>query len=95
MTSSSENSTSAVSCAVSSAAKLPKLVITKFNGTHQDWSRFWNQFEAEIDKSKAAAISKFSYLKESVDSKVRSSYLLVFHFRPTDMNELKPSLKLQ
>ena len=91
MTSSSENSTSAVS----SAAKLPKLVITKFNGTHQDWPRFWNQFEAEIDKSKAAAISKFSYLKESVDSKVRSSYLLVFHFRPTDMNELKPSLKLQ
>jgi hypothetical protein len=68
MTSSPENSTSAVN----SAAKLPKLVITKFNGTHQDWSRFWNQFEAEIDKSKAAAITTFSYLKELVESKVRS-----------------------
>ena len=29
--------------------KLPKLVITKFSGTHVDWLRFWNQFEAEID----------------------------------------------
>ena len=70
MTSSPETSTSG--SAVSSAAKLPKLVITKFNGTHQDWPRFWNQFEAEIDKSKAAAITKFSYLKELVESKVRS-----------------------
>ena len=24
-------------------AKLPKLVITKFKGTHLDWTRFWNQ----------------------------------------------------
>ena len=29
--------------------KLPKPVITKFNGTHVDWLRFWNQFEAAID----------------------------------------------
>ena len=49
-----------------SAAKLPKLVITKFNGTPQDWLRFWNQFEAEIDKSQVAAVTKFSYLKELV-----------------------------
>ena len=34
--------------------KLPKLVITKFQGTYLDWQRFWGQFEAEIDK--------FSYL---------------------------------
>ena len=47
-----------------SAAKLPKLVITKFNGTPQDWLRFWNQFEAEIDKPQVAAVTKFSYLKE-------------------------------
>ena len=32
-----------------SKAKLLKLVITKFQGTHIDWQRFWNQFEAEID----------------------------------------------
>ena len=44
--------------------KLPKLVIIKFNGTHIDWIRFWNQFEAEIDKSNLplSSISKFSYL---------------------------------
>ena len=52
-------------------AKLPKLVITKFNGTPLDWLRFWNQFEAEID---VAAITKFSCsLKELVDPKVRST----------------------
>ena len=54
-------------------AKLPKLVITKFNGTPLDWLRFWNQFEAEIDKADVAAITKFSYLKELVDPKVRST----------------------
>ena len=25
--------------------------ITKFNGTHLDWFRFWNQFESDIEKS--------------------------------------------
>ena len=28
-----------------SKTKLPKLVITKFGGTHFDWFRFWNKFE--------------------------------------------------
>jgi len=32
-----------------SGAKLPTLTITKFQGTHLDWLRFWNQFETEID----------------------------------------------
>ena len=32
-----------------SKAKLPELVITKFQGTHLYWQRFWGQFEAEID----------------------------------------------
>ena len=31
-------------------AKLPKLVISKFEGTALDWFRFWNQFETEIDQ---------------------------------------------
>ena len=56
----------------SSNANLPKLVITKFNGTSMDWLRFWNQFQAEIDKADVAAVTKFSYLKELVDPKVRS-----------------------
>ena len=32
--------------------KLPKLVITMFQGTHLDWQRFWSQFETEIDESR-------------------------------------------
>ena len=28
--------------------KLPKLVITRFNGTHINSFRFWNQFKREI-----------------------------------------------
>ena len=32
-------------------AKITKLKITRFNGSHIDWFRFWNQYEAEINKS--------------------------------------------
>ena len=51
--------------------KLPKLVITKFDGTHLDWLRFWNQYETDIDKSNISAVGKFSYLKELLNPKVR------------------------
>lgn len=54
-----------------SNAKLPKLIITKFQGTHLDWQRFWGQFEAEIDKAEIGQIAKFSYLKELLVPKVR------------------------
>ena len=54
-------------------SKLPKLVITPFNGTHADWLRFWNQFEAEIDSTQIPTVTKFSYLKELVEKKVRVS----------------------
>lgn len=53
--------------------KLPKLVITKFNGTHTDWFRFWNQFETEIEKADIPKITKFSYMKELLDPKIRTS----------------------
>ncbi len=33
--------------------------------------RFWNQFKTEIDAAKISNVSKFSYLKELLDSKVR------------------------
>ena len=49
-----------------SKMKLPKLVITKFDGTHFDWSRFWNQFERQIDKCDLPQVSKFSYLQQLV-----------------------------
>ena len=28
--------------------KMPKLVISKFQGTPQDWIRYWGQFEAQV-----------------------------------------------
>lgn len=56
-----------------SKVKLPKLIITKFNGTFTDWLRFWNQYDAEIDKSDISPVSKFSYLKELVSPSVRTS----------------------
>ena len=34
--------------------------ITKFNGTHLDWFRFWNQFESDIEKSELSPVSNFS-----------------------------------
>ena len=55
------------------SAKLPKLVISKFSGELTDWPRFWNQFEAEIDLSEVAAVTKFSYLKELVNPKVNTA----------------------
>ena len=51
---------------------MPKLVITKFDGTPQDWMRFWGQFETQIEKSSAPEVTKFSYLKELLVLKVRN-----------------------
>ena len=51
--------------------RLQKLQITKFDGTHTDWLRFWNQFEAEIHAADIPAVTKFNYLKELVMPKVR------------------------
>ena len=52
---------------------LPKLVITKFNGTHTDRLHFWAVFEAKkYSYSELAAVTKFAYLKELVDSKIRA-----------------------
>lgn len=42
-------------------SKLPKLVITPFNGTHADWLRFWNEFKAEIDSTQIPMVTKFSF----------------------------------
>ena len=46
-------------------AKLPKLLISKFEGTALDWFRLWNQFEFEIDQQNhISPVTKDSYLKE-------------------------------
>lgn len=51
--------------------KLPKLIITKFQGNHLDWLRFWNEFEVEIDRASIPPVSKFAYLKELLVPKAR------------------------
>ena len=50
--------------------KMPKLVITKYDGTFEKWLSFWNKFEAEIDATDLPAVTKFSYLKELLETKV-------------------------
>ena len=51
--------------------KLPKLKITKFSGKYSDWLPFWNTFEAEIDSTDLPAVSKFGFLKELLEPKIR------------------------
>ena len=53
-------------------AKLPKLSITKFDGTFDQWLPFWNKFCAEIDSTDLPQVTKFAYLRELVLSKVRA-----------------------
>ena len=51
-----------------SSVKMPKLVITKYDGTYERWLSFWNKFEAEIDNTYLPAVTgKFSYLKELLE----------------------------
>ena len=53
-----------------SSVKIPKLVITKYDGTFERWLSFWNKFEAEIDNTDLPAVTKFSYLKELLEPHV-------------------------
>ena len=56
-----------------SQAKLPKLVITKFNGTYADWPRFWGQYSESINKSNVLSVTKFTYLHELLDARVKKT----------------------
>ena len=69
----------------------PKLTITKFQGTHLDWLRFWSQFETEIDKATITQLAKFSYLKELLVSKVRSLPSMAYLTTLRDTNVLRLS----
>ena len=53
------------------SVKLPKLVITKYNGALENWLSLWNKFEAEIDSTDLLAVTKFACLKELVEPRVR------------------------
>ena len=57
------NSEGKKSATESNKVKLPKLVISKFEGTALDWFHFWNQFKTEIDKQDISPVTKFSYLR--------------------------------
>ncbi len=55
------------------AAKLPKLVISRFGGSFTDWPKFWGHFTEAVDKSPIAAITKFTYLLELLEPNVKRS----------------------
>ena len=52
------------------AAKLPKLVISNFDGSYMNWPKFWGQFTEAIDKSSIAPITKFTYLLELLEPQI-------------------------
>ncbi len=54
------------------STKLPKLSITQFDGKCANWLPFWNKFVAEIDSAELSPVTKFAYLKEFVEPKVRA-----------------------
>lgn len=53
--------------------KMPKLVITKYDGTYEKWLSFWNKFEADIDSADIPPVTKFAHLKELLESNVCKS----------------------
>lgn len=78
------------SCGV--RAKLPKLVITKFDGSHMDWPWFWGQFSENIDKTSVAPITKFTYLRELFTPKVTGT-IEALCFTAEGYNHAKSILK--
>ena len=53
--------------------KLPKLVITKYDGTFEKWLSFWNTFKAEVDSQDIPAVTKFAFLKEFLEPRIRET----------------------
>ncbi len=47
-------------------------MISKFNGNYTDWTRFWEQYKAGIGADDISNVTKFSYLKELLEPKVRA-----------------------
>ena len=54
-----------------SKTKLSRPETTKLKGTHLDWMKFWGEFDVKLERSTLFLVTKFSYLKEFVDPKVR------------------------
>ena len=70
--------------------KLPKLVITKYNGALENWLALWNKFEAKIDKTGLPAVTKLAYLKELVEPRVRKGIdgLYLLHQKATSVRKI-------
>ena len=54
-------------------AKLPKLHINRFDGSYEDWPRFWIQFVEIIDKAEMPSVAKFAYPKPYLDNRVKKT----------------------
>ena len=54
-------------------AKLPKLHINRFDGSYEDWPRFWIQFVEIIDKAEMPSVAKFAYPKSYLDNRVKKT----------------------
>ena len=50
--------------------KLPKLNLPVFNGDVLQWQSFWDQFVAAVDSTDLPDVSKFSYLRASLEGEV-------------------------
>ena len=72
--------------------KLPKLVISKFNGTYLDWLRFWEQFTSQIDKSAFADGAKLTYLQELLEGKPKQE-IIGLPFSSDGYKQVKDMLK--
>ena len=55
-------------------AKLPKIEISRFDGSLLDWPRFWGQFNATVDKRSVAPVNKFAYLCGFLSAKVKTIF---------------------
>ena len=74
-------------------AKLPKLVISKFNGDLQGWQRFWGQFTETIDKTTMPPITSSRIYASCLTPRL-SMLLINYDSRPRAMIGQNPSSKI-
>ena len=74
------------------SAKLPKLVISKFDGSFMHWPKFWGQFTEAIEKSSTVRITKFTYLLELLEPVVKRC-VEALPFTPEGYNRAKAILE--
>ena len=53
--------------------KLPKLNLPVFNGDVLQWQSFWDQFVAAVDSTDFPDVSKFSYLRASLEGEPKAA----------------------